>query len=240
MTPHSLSLTHIRQSTAQGFVFVMTLVILVAMTLIGIAVVRSSDASALVSTALGFRHAVSSASDSSIETAITWLTNNNSLLTADCASAGYYASEMSGTTIPSDYTGTSTPSNSTDNVNWSRTGFSLSGWTPSDNGSSAKCTPVGTGNSTRLASDPVSDTAGNQSSYIIQRLCTSTGIVSASSGNVCATGQTTTLSGASSGAVSYGSYSVGGATQLYYRITIRTVGARNTVSYTQAKVLLNY
>ena len=222
------------QQKQKGFIFVLSLVLLIAMTLIGIAIVRSSDASNLIASAIGFKHSTLNASDASIENAINWLTANPSLLTADCPNAGYYASEQEGT----DYTGSS--SASTDDVSWSRNSISAANWVTADNNNSARCATTGANAAdARIASDTISDTAGNRSSFIIQRLCTNAGPITVASGNSCGTGQTTTLTGASTGAVSYGNYSVGGVTQVYYRITIRTIGTRNAVSYTQAKVLMN-
>ena len=76
------------------------------------------------------------------------------------------------------------------------------------------------------------DAAGNAVSYAIERMCSSTG--EATSGTCMANpsdsecGNSHNVNGNSPGCSS----------QVYYRITVRTEGPRNTVSYTQAMVAL--
>jgi hypothetical protein len=84
------------------------------------------------------------------------------------------------------------------------------------------------------------DAAGNKVAYIIQRMCDQTGAYVAGSTIQCATSTATVSGGSSQGSPSYGSYAITGKAMLYYRITTRTEGVRNTVSYVQSQVLIEY
>lgn len=193
---------------------VVTLVILVAMSLLGIALVRSVDTSTLIATNLGFRQSAVMSGDRGTEAAIVWLQVNKASLIADVAASGYYSTEQTGT----DFTGKMTPATTADDVSWAgasgatRRAFVVSG----------------------------TDAAGNQVAYIIQRMCDQTGSYVAGGTIQCATSSTTVSTGASQGSSSYGSYAITGKAMIYYRITTRTQGPRNTESFTQAQVLIEY
>jgi Tfp pilus assembly protein PilX len=77
------------------------------------------------------------------------------------------------------------------------------------------------------------DAAGNTVSYIIHRLCNTTG--APSSGIDCSVSPAAEMAGSSKGA---GVVSMAYSFQVYYRITARSVGPRNTVSYVQAIVTM--
>ena len=76
------------------------------------------------------------------------------------------------------------------------------------------------------------DAAGNRVAYAIERLCSSTGEAATGS---CAADPSTAECGQSH---NVNSNTPGCTSQVYYRITVRTEGPRNTVSYTQAMVAL--
>lgn len=87
-----------------------------------------------------------------------------------------------------------------------------------------------------LASNKVSlssDAAGNAVAYAIERMCSSTG--TATSGTCMANPADTECEGNSQ---NVNGSSPSCSSQVYYRITVRTEGPRNTVSYTQAMVAL--
>jgi Tfp pilus assembly protein PilX len=202
-----------RSSQQSGFVLVVTMVILVAMMLLGIGLFRSVDTSTQVANNLGFRQSAIASGDRGTETAITWMQANLGSLTADAPASGYYATEQTGT----DFTGKLTTS-SADDVDW-----------------------TGASGSTRRAFAVTStDAAGNKVAYIIQRMCDQTGAYVAGSTIQCATSTATVSGGSSQGSPSYGSYAITGKAMLYYRITTRTEGVRNTVSYVQSQVLIEY
>jgi Tfp pilus assembly protein PilX len=77
----------------QGIVLFIALIVLVAMTLAGIAIVRSVDTGNLVSGNIAFRQAALASGDRGLDDAFTWLKNNltTGVLDADSASDGYFA-----------------------------------------------------------------------------------------------------------------------------------------------------
>lgn len=77
------------------------------------------------------------------------------------------------------------------------------------------------------------DAAGNTVEYVIHRLCRNSNESANAPGQQCVTLQTTGASGSKAGA-SYGSMSLTGSLQVYYRVTARVTGPRNTVSYVQS------
>ncbi|MBA3902054.1 MAG: hypothetical protein C0522_00010 [Rhodocyclaceae bacterium] len=82
------------------------------------------------------------------------------------------------------------------------------------------------------------DSVGNEISYVIHRMCSNPNMAYGAEPNKCATHS------ASSGGVGAGASQGSKAsafkdtTYLYYRITVRIVGSRNTVSYVQSLVLV--
>lgn len=86
------------------------------------------------------------------------------------------------------------------------------------------------------------DATGNTVSYVIHRMCTQpdTPYNGTNSGvaNQCAMTSSTTTPGAG-GSMSVGSYSFAGTPQVFYRITARSQGPRNTESYVQAMVAIS-
>lgn len=203
-----------RASRQDGFIMVVTLVILLAMTLLSIGLFRSTDTATQVATNLGFRQSAISSGDAGTEAAIAWLQANKASLIGDVPAKGYYATEQAGT----DFTGKLTPADSSDDVSW--TGASSS---------SRRAFTI----STDLAS------VGNKVAYIIQRMCDQTGayVVGAMQ---CATSSAAVATGSSQGSASYGSYAITGKAMMYYRITSRIEGPRNTVGYVQSQVLIEY
>lgn len=101
----------------QGIVLPITLIVLVAMTLAGIALLRSIDTSSIIAGNLAFKQSATASGDSGIESAITWLTTNAKTLDQDQMSNGYYATRQDAL----DMTGNMS-SGAADNLNWDDTG----------------------------------------------------------------------------------------------------------------------
>ncbi len=184
----------------RGLVLIFALIVLVAMTLAGLALVRSVDTTILITGNMAFQQAATQSGDQGIEQAVTWLQNNNigTTLHSDIPASGYFARRQD--PVP----------NQTWDSFWNAT---LSG--------SAQALPQ--------------DAAGNQVSYVIQRLCAVIGDPTAI-GAGCAVPQTGgTSSGSSKGA---GVVALLYNSQVYYRVTARISGPRNTVSYVQAVIAL--
>jgi type IV pilus assembly protein PilX len=190
----------------RGVILFIALIVLVAMSLAGIALMRSVDTNVLVAGNLAYRQSATGASDWGIESARQYLKNtltgNPAALDLDVPSGGYYASWQSGIDL---YGRTST---TTDDFNWSGAGLL-----------------VGT------------DTAGNEVRYVIQRLCGNSGSGTSAAANCIKTakeGAGGAIEGGTMGTVSYGVTQLPPPLTIYYRVTVRVAGPRNTQSFVQA------
>lgn len=191
-----------------GVVLMVALIMLVAMTLAGLALIRSMDTSNLVAGNMAFQQAATHSADAGVETAIAWLEANKNagVLDGHRPDVGYTANATVNT---SDQIGAKL---------WSALSPSGVCLLPMAGGACS-------------ASPGTSDASGNTIGFIVQRLCSGTGLqINAH----CAT-----QPGSSS---TYGNDEGAGEDQLkfstvvYYRITVRVAGPRNTVSYVQAIV----
>jgi len=183
-----------------GVVLMVALIVLVAMTLAGLALVRSMDTSNLIAGNMAFQQSAVHSGDAGTEVAIAWLEANNSgsTLWGDNPPMGYFATRQ-------DPAGTQS---------WDAY------WTT---------VQVTAGVRTLTA-----DATGNTVSYVIHRLCS--GLGDPVIGVGCAVPQndvtsTSSSKGAGIIALQYNS-------QVYYRITSRIVGPRNTVSLIQSIVAM--
>lgn len=196
------------RASQNGAALLIALIMLVAMTLAGIALVRSVDTTNVIAGNLAFQQAATHAGDKGIEAAIACLTATNTanpvLLQNDYATCGYLASWVP-SPIPS----------------WDAY------WKASLDGQKVTVIPNPNPN-------PNQDAGGNTVSYVIQRMCQLTGDY-----NVPATA----CSFAPSSCDTSSSYRVDGVCwkpppQVYYRITSRIVGPRNSVSYVQSIIAM--
>lgn len=76
----------------QGVVLFMALIILVAMTMAGIAMVRSVDTGNIISGNLAFKQSSLAAADQGIQKAYEWLNNNKTVLANSDLGNGYFSS----------------------------------------------------------------------------------------------------------------------------------------------------
>ncbi len=200
-----------------GMVMIFALIILVLMTLGGLMLMRSMDTTNLIAGNMAFQQAGVHSSDAAVESAIAWLETRNAVagtLDSNIPAAGYTAS---------------TPviaANQTGEAFWNL--FAPSG---------ICFLPVAGGACT--ASPGVADAAGNTVSFVIQRLCSNTGTAV---GNGCAVlpaaGSAITNSGNNEGAGEDVLDAVAISSAVYYRITVRVTGPRNTVSFVQSVVAM--
>jgi Tfp pilus assembly protein PilX len=207
----------------QGVVLFIALIVLVAMSLAGIALMRSVDTNVLIAGNLAFRQGATMAGDWGIEDARKLLDRNAkdpvtlqalTILDGD----NPVLAQLSG--IP--------------NPPWPNTAY-WANWQSSIDL---------TGNTTSLADDfnwslarsMGTDVAGNQVSYVIHRLCDTAGSSTSATVNcIKTTGSGGTASDdGTKGVASYGAAALPGTSTVYYRVTVRIVGPRNTVSYVQA------
>ncbi len=182
----------------RGVVLFIALIMLVAMTMAGIAMVRSVDTTLGIAGNLAFRQTTLQSGDQGVQTAFDWLLANAGGVTLQNTDLthGYYAAY--------------------NDLNW----FDINAW-----------------NGAVVLNNGTPDAAGNVTRYVIHRMCTIAGESYAAVNNLCA------LNYPQGGPTPGGSRAVGAVTfpgnpQLYYRVSIRVDGPRNTTSVTQVSILL--
>jgi type IV pilus assembly protein PilX len=180
----------------QGVVLFIVLIVLVAMTLAGIAMVRSVDTGNVIAGNLAFKQTTIHAADRGIQAAYDWLVANSAGMTLQNTdlTKGYYSSR------PAEEK-----------------------WTDPSKWTSAVTLP--------------DDGSGYTVSYVIHRMCKDPDKPYNGTDQQCAT-SFPSGAGSSGGSMAVGATVFEGNPQLYYRITARVVGPRNTVSIVQAVVLL--
>lgn len=207
-SPHPFAGNREHQS---GLALFVSLIVLVALSIAGIALVRSIDTGSLIAGNLAFRQSANLSADTGIEAARTWLMNNMGTLTADNSANGYYAASQDAL----DLTGNLTPGVTADDVNWNGTG--------------------GVSQPFCLAQDA----AGNTVCYIIHRLCNEEGALSSTSCSTQQTAMGGSSKGAVR-PMTTGQEAAWTdvATLGVYRVTVRVAGPRNNVSFAQAFILI--
>jgi Tfp pilus assembly protein PilX len=190
MTTRS-SFSRRRQS---GVVLFIALIVLVAMTLAGIAIMRSVDTGVAISGNVAFKQSTLSAADRGIDDAFQFLTSNitTGLLNNNYDANAYYAEV-------------------TDPPDWS------------DDSVWADAHEVG------------EDDAGNMVSYVIHRMCDGAGLYS---GVNCA--QTPRTGGEVGNSQAIMGNQFTSPPIVYYRVTVRVQGPRNTMSIVQSNIGLQH
>ena len=193
--------------TQQGVVLFISLIVLVAMSLAGIALMRSVDTATLVSGNLAFKQASVQSSHKAIAVAADWLASNSAGtgLHNTNTGAGYFSN---------------TPATEPD---W----FASDTW---DLGSVAK------------VNGGAPDASGNRIRYMIHRLCSESNTAENGNGpsgqvNQCAR-YYPLATGTGAGSKSDQAVILYGNPELFYRLTIRVDGPRNTVTVTQVNLLI--
>lgn len=211
-------------SNQRGIALLVSLIILVVMTLAGIALVRSIDTGVLAAGNLAFRQGATHAGQKGIETARTWLMSQ---VPADLTTppTGLYTSQPGNGFYATDQRTTDLTGNDNDPattpLNW-------------DDTSAVKCLPK--------------DGQGNTICYVIHRLCSLEGPPPTSVGSDpnqgCSSMPGGTVSSSGQGALRQmtayqkGGITVDSAMAYYFRITVRVAGPRNTFAYVQAFVVI--
>jgi hypothetical protein len=186
------------------------LIVLVAMMLAGIATLRSSGSAILTAANLAFRQGATVSGDLGTESGLKWLVTMGPVpLEARDPTKGYYASYNDlEPPLPAGAT------------------FNPITWGESNWEDAAKAIQVNAG---------AADAAGNRVSYVIHRMCSLAGSIAgtgAPAGQECVT-----LSDPGKGGPKEaGTKALTGTSQVYYRITARIEGPKNTVSYVQTMV----
>lgn len=210
----------------RGISLIVVLVALLIISFAAVALLRSSDTGTLVAGNLAFKKTALSATGAGGEVALNWLLASaaGNTLWSDITASGYFASSADGC----DLTGTRTPGDVSDDVNWT-------GTDPGVNCNMDAFTPLAA---------PAGVPAGYTVRWVINRMCNAEGdpnAVFASDGvtpMVCSTAAAGASEGSTRGGGSYGNTPLTGMTQSYFRITTRVDGPRNTVRYAQAMVTM--
>lgn len=190
---------HVKQ---RGVVLIIALVVLVAMTLAGIALMRSVDTTNLIAGNLAFQQAATRSGDAGVEAAIAFLQGASSVtLETDSAGNGYAAN------------GSAAGLNPTAGQSWDAYWIA--------NLEARKMT----------LNDGAADQAGNVVSYVIDRMCNNAG--GKTTGASCSASPVVTVA---TGNNEGPEIQLNAPSVVYYRITVRVTGPKNTVSYVQAMV----
>lgn len=190
----------------QGVVLFIALIVLVAMSLAGIALMRGVDTGTIIAGNLAFRQGAMHVADIGVEAARTWLTGVTPTTTlyndqpAITGGQGYFA-------------------------NWAED-LDLLGNDP---------VKVDYNWNNAIAVTSPAPPAGYSVSYVIHRLCKQTGDPVSITCVKQTVGAGSTASG-TKGAASFGTFAIQVPTNALYRVTVRVVGPRNSVSYVQAVV----
>lgn len=212
--------------TQRGISLIVVLIGLVIISFAAVALLRSTDTATLIAGNLGFKKAALASGDAGTEAAITFLNGNSAgaTLFQDIVASGYYSSSRDGC----DLTGSRTPNDATDDVDWA-------GGNPQPSCNVSAFTPAA----------PAGVAAGYTVSYIVNRMCNAAGnpsSVLAADGVTAMVCSSADASGSGSGSTKvgpdYSGFAFTGSAKTYYRITTRIAGPRNTVRFTQAFVVL--
>ena len=196
------------RSAQRGVVLFISLIVLVAMTLAGIALFRQVATGVIIAGNLAFKENATSVADLGIENARTWLMNTKAdSINTNADQANYYCAAWQSGFDPTTFDWTAATSDCANNK-----------------GSYLATADDGTGNEVRYVihrmcryvgslnkPDPPNDTQPQE--------CVVLGAAGA---------------GGSKGGGQYGVLPLSNTQQPYFRVTVRVAGPRNTVSYVQA------
>jgi Tfp pilus assembly protein PilX len=197
------------QRSQRGVVIFIALIVLVAMTLAGIAMMRASGSAMLTAGNLGFRQTATASGDLGLERARAWLSLQGPVpLELRNPAQGYYATWndkepfVAGEVFDPLLWGAS---------NWNNPGRAIQ------------------------VNNGAFDAAGNKVSYVIHRMCAVPG---ATSGTGAPANQecVTVSDPGKGGPKEAGQVALTGTSQVYFRVTARIEGPKNTVSYVQTMV----
>lgn len=182
----------------EGIVLFIALIVLVAMSLSGVALMRSVDTGLVVAGNMAFKQAAIMVADRGTQEAAKWLQDNSAGTTLQNSNTaqGYFSSRPPG-----------------GDPNW----FDAQSWTQSV-----------------AVSGGAPDASGNVVRYVIHRMCVNP---DAPYDVDCALYYSVSAA-ASGGSMSVGAPQFLGTPQLYYRVTTRVEGPRDTVTVIQSSVLV--
>jgi type IV pilus assembly protein PilX len=199
-----------------GVVMLVALIVLVVMTLAGIALMRSMDTTNLIAGNMAFKQSATNSADTGVEAAIGWLELNRGsdiLWGTNPLTPNWYHASIG----------------LTPNATMAAYPLGDAYWNQLTANDTVKCNVSVSG----CSGTPKCD-AGNCVSYVIHRLCQSNGN---RNGAFCAYIPGTVASTGNNEGPE-GDALTGSSSSVYYRITVRVDGPRNSVSYVQTIVNL--
>ena len=214
---HSTSALSAKQT---GVVLLIALIVLIAMTLAGIAMIRSTDTGNVVAGNIAFRQAALQEADVGVDAAFNALTTASITPTTTTAGPRYYAIMQTAASAPAPLGANGAPSY-------------IAAMTPGD----------AVGIADAYGGTGFSATTGNRVRYVIERMCNLVPVSGAVAAHIPATGaeikdNCLTYNPASAGNSSAKSLEVvlGSIVTpiVYYRVTVRVDGPRNTLSMAQS------
>jgi len=196
----------------RGVVLFLALVVLVAMLLGGIALFRTADTGSLIAGNIAFQKGGTRTSDLAVEAALAWLQANAGATLQDSNSAGGGAG----------YVAAGANANPAVGQTWSEFWDQATGRdVANDTYPGGPVTPV------------VVASGGYTIAYLIHRLCDAEGVPY--TGVTCIRPLESVAEGSSKSAMAV---ELTKPTSVYYRVTARVSGPRNTVSFVQTTVVL--
>lgn len=208
----------------RGVVVFIALIVLVAMMLAGIATLRSSGSVILTAGNLAFRQSATVSGDLGAETALAWLVAQGTTTLQDrIAAQGYYPTANDLLSPPprtANCQGAAPAAGEPLEPNWPVCWGAANWLNP------ALAVQVNGG---------APDAAGNRVSYVIHRMCAVAGPIAGTGAPPNQECVTLTDPG-KGGPKEAGAKAFTGTSQVYYRITARIEGPKNTVSYVQTMV----
>jgi type IV pilus assembly protein PilX len=191
-------LARVRQ---RGAVLLIALIMLLALTMAGLALMRSVSTSNIIAGNLAFQQATTHSAGAGIETAVSWLQANT-------ANTTLHSNVLTGSGMRYVAQRQDPPSGQSWDAFWTGT-LATSG----------------------AVNTLAADAAGNTVSFVIHRLCNSEGAPTYPGCSAPAVGVQSAGNSQGSGVVA-----LNPTREIYYRITARVTGPRNTLSYVQAVV----
>ena len=211
-----------RRASQRGVSLLFALLALAAMLLAAVALVRSVDSGALVLGNLGFKQEATSASDRAAEAALADLKAGGWDFNLDSPAHAYYAASQDAL----DPTGTLTSATRP---------LAVVNWHDADSCACLSKSPATCSSCSRLPSDPITH-GGVTSRYLITRLCPLA--QPPSDTNACAQPPANAIAHAKQRGVlnPNGPRLDANVSAPFYRIIVRSVGTRGTVSFTETIV----
>jgi type IV pilus assembly protein PilX len=228
MLPNTFNSAAVR-SEQRGVSLLFAMLSLVAMSLAMMALVRATDTGSRLMGNIGFKQDATAAADRATRVAVDWLTLNKTGLSLDMAGQGYYASTQE---LAQDGITLQGPIDATGQQLVGISNRQLIDW----DGDHCASAVVGTFSTCTLLSNSAGTINGNLARYVVIRLCAKSGDPALDASISCVQRppvkcvQTKDMNGYPPDKLPCP------APSAYYRVVVRVLGARNTVSFTETIV----